>query len=279
MDGGKWLSLGWRHPLWDLVRYYLSLRGKEMLEDWCDKLKKTKEMKVGDAEAFPISQEVIDHFFGYLMDRELAFARSFALLRSEKDALKFCANNKIKVSKTTTKSKEHHQSSKAVVATVSALAAKTCIDRGLGFVPSPQTRNAWCVKNRLHVTVRNLDGAIPSMSNPSIVWEIKEYWGKTGGGSKMSDAVYECNLVGRELCEFQEQVGSRIYHIVFLDGLTQWGSRKSDLKRFIDLTHQGLIDYLFVGKEIETDFRTLLAELLNKIARPPTVVRPVNSLS
>ena len=127
---------------------------------------------------------------------------------------------------------------------------------------NPQRRCVWCVKNGLHVTARNLDGAIPSLANPTIIWEIKEYWGKTKGGSKMSDAVYECNLVGRELREFEERTGISVAHVVFVDGKEQWSARKSDLARFIDLSHQGIIDYLFVGKEIELQWEKTLLRLL-----------------
>ena len=264
MDGGKWLSLGWRHPVWDLVRYYLSLRGTKA-SVWLDELLKAKEMKVGEADAIPVDPQVVGQFFDYLKDRETAFVAAFGMLRSEEDALKFCADSQIIVGKTTTKSQEHHQSSKALVATVAAIAKRVCTRRGVVFDPNPQSRCAWCIKQRLHVTARNMDGAIASVANPSIIWEIKEYWGKTGGGSKMSDAVYECNLVGRELREFEEGVETKIYHLVFLDGLTQWRARKSDLKRFIDLTHQGLIDFLIVGKEIEKGFPLLLKSLLTKV--------------
>lgn len=92
-----------------------------------------------------------------------------------------------------------------------------------------------------------------------MVWEIKEYWGKTKGGSKMSDAVYECALVGRELREFEERSGADpVSHIVFLDGAAQWSHRQSDLKRFMDLFHQGFIDHLIVGREVETGWEELL---------------------
>ncbi len=92
-----------------------------------------------------------------------------------------------------------------------------------------------------------------------MVWEIKEYWGKTKGGSKMSDALYECALVGRELREFEDRSGAqRVEHTVFLDGKDQWSHRQSDLKRFIDLFHQGLVDHLIVGREVETEWGKLL---------------------
>ena len=43
---------------------------------------------------------------------------------------------------------------------------------------------------------------------------------------------------------------------VFVDGKVQWGHRQSDLRRFIDLFHQGIIDHLIIGKEVETDWET-----------------------
>src|SRR5207249_357235 len=132
------------------------------------------------------------------------FDQACTLLRSEEDALAYCAAKGIAVGKTTTRSLEHHQSSKALVAAVSAIANRVCNRHGFDADLNPRTRCVWCAQNGLHVTARNLDGAIPSLANPFIVWEIKEYWGKTEGGSKMSDALYECNLVGRELREYEE---------------------------------------------------------------------------
>ena len=78
----------------------------------------------------------------------------------------------------------------------------------------------------------------------------------------MSDALYECNLVGREMREFEERSGAKIMHVVFLDGKDQWSTRQSDLKRFIDLFHQGIIDHLFIGKEVETEWEPLLSAVL-----------------
>lgn len=75
----------------------------------------------------------------------------------------------------------------------------------------------------------------------------------------MNDAVYECALVGRELRDFEERAGApRVLHIVFVDGKEQWSHRKSDMKRFIDLYHQGIIDHLVVGGEVETEWKELL---------------------
>lgn len=79
----------------------------------------------------------------------------------------------------------------------------------------------------------------------------------------MSDAVYECQLVGHELQDYSAQSGQNICHIVFLDGKEQWGHRKSDLKRFLDLLNQGLIDHLIIGKEVENVWEPLLKEIID----------------
>ena len=80
----------------------------------------------------------------------------------------------------------------------------------------------------------------------------------------MSDAVYECHLVGLELRMFEAKCGFSIDHIVFVDGKQQWDSRKSDLLRLIDLHQQGLIDHLVVGREVESDWPQLVKVAASK---------------
>jgi hypothetical protein len=261
----KWASLGWRHTLWDLVRFYLSLaRRKNDQAEWLEELQNLNKMKVGNSAELPIEPEHVKLFFEYLKERESNVASVYTMLRDEKQAVKACKDRKLKVEYTRTKNPDHHQSAKAVVALVNGIVAKVCGEKGLSFDPNPQTRCVWCAENRLHVTARNLDGAIPALANPILVWENKEYWGGTQGGSKMSDAVYECNLVGRELREFEELSKVKVIHIVFVDGLSQWTARRSDLKRLVDLTNQGLIDHLLAGREIETQLEPLLNKVLTK---------------
>ncbi len=259
----KWRGLGWRHPLWDYVRFYSVVQGqrKELQERWKDKLR-NNIMEIDSAHDLPISAENAELFFEYLRCRENDFEIAAKLLRTEEEALAYCDRLGVEVTKVKTKSQDHHQSSAAMVAAVSYLAGEHCLARGLTFNKSPQRRCVWLVENQLHVTARNLDGAIPSLESPEIVWEIKEYWGKTKGGSKMSDAVYECALVGRELREFEERSSAvRVPHVVLMDGKEQWSHRKSDLKRFIDLFHQGFIDHLFIGREVETEWKRLLGSI------------------
>lgn len=259
----QWRELGWRHPLWDYVRFYSVVRaqGKMAKDRWEEKLRGSK-MEIDIDHDLSIPDEHADLFFDYLRSREKDFDTAVSLLRTEDEALAYCARIGAQVTKTRTQSQDHHQSSKAMVAAVSYIAGEHCLEKGLDFNVAPARRCVWLVDNRLHVTARNLDGAVPSLDSPELIWEIKEYWGKTKGGSKMSDAVYECALVGRELREFEERSGaSRICHAVFLDGKDQWAWRASDLRRFIDLFHQGIIDNLFVGREVETEWKKLLRSM------------------
>lgn len=206
---------------------------------------------------FPIDPQLIELLVDYVHDSSELLKVALEALRSEQDAMAFCKKRKFAVGVTTTHNQSHHQSSKALIATVSGIAMKECTEAGIKVDLDPQRRAIWFSDNGLHVSARNLDGAIPSLENPSAVWEIKEYWGKTKGGSKMSDAVYECHLVGLELRMFEAKSGLSIDHIVFVDGKEQWNHRKSDLLRFIDLHQQGFIDHLIIGREVESDWPLL----------------------
>lgn len=268
----QWKGLGWQHPMWEMLRYYLSLRHispvKQRLlrDEWLSYLAETQTMSVGDA-LLKVDDDAITALVAYIHYRPELVENAFALLREEEEALDFCTTQGFSVAKTTTQLAGHHQSSKSLIAAVSSIATRVCEQKGVSLDPNPQRRCVWCTDQHLHVTARNLDGSIPSLANPWIIWEIKEYWGKTSGGSKMSDAVYECNLVGRELRDFEAQAGLKIDHIVFVDGKTQWKSRVSDLARFIDLLNQGLIDALFFGKEVESSWDPHLSTLLDKKLR------------
>jgi len=258
----KWIELGWKHSLWNIIRLYTPLRGKRIIQKWETELREKKTLSLDASQSLNIPEELRGLFFEYMEEREQLFALACKNLRTEEEALEFCRYHGIEVGQTTTQSQDHYQSSKSMVATVSAIAKQICATKSIELNPNPQKRCVWHHEKELHVTARNLDGAIPSLVNPKVVWEIKEYWGKTKGGSKMSDALYECQLIGSELRDYEERTRQKIYHIVFLDGKEQWSTRKSDLKRFIDILNQGLIDYLIVGKEVQTDWSRILKLIL-----------------
>jgi len=256
-------DLSWNHDFWILLRYFrsLRLRGVNRIDKWLNDLCKHESLP-DQTSAFPIRPELIDLLKEYIPQSSKLLLSALEKLRSEEEALDFCKKKKFLVGITRTKTHTHHQSSKALIAAVSGIASEACSQAGIELDPDPQHRAVWISEHGLHVSARNLDGAIPSLKNPSAIWEIKEYWGKTKGGSKMSDAVYECHLVGLELRMFEARCGTSIKHIVFVDGKEQWGYRKSDLMRFIDLHQQGLIDHLIIGNEVEADWRDILAVIL-----------------
>ena len=173
----KWRSLGYSHITWELLRYYLSIRGAKKQREWLAELRNNSSLATPEGH-LPIPSDGVQHFFEYLEVREAVFEKLFKQLRSEEAAKRYCQENAIAFGTTATQSTDHHQASKALVATVSAIASEECKKRGISIDPNPQKRCVWCNDNGLHVTARNLDGAIPSTVNPFIVWEIKEYWGK-----------------------------------------------------------------------------------------------------
>lgn len=256
-----WRQLGWKNSFWELLRYYCSLRGNEQ-KNFLKELEANRSAGSKWWDLLSLTDDAAKLIVRYCAEREKLLAHALESLRSEEDAKAYCKNNLITWETTRTKSKDHHQSSKTLIATVTEIAERVCKKHKEKIEPNPQRRCIWCIDNHLHVTARNLDGAVPSLQDPYIVWEIKEYWGKTSGGSKMSDAVYECHLVGRELREYEEKTKHKVAHIVFLDGKEQWDARKSDLARFIDLHNQGLIDHLFIGRTIENEFEPILNEII-----------------
>jgi len=269
----NWRTLGWEHPVWELVRYYLSITTNEEREAFVNTLKGESAAKVGKVK-LQLEGEVASQLVEYLDFRRTLWDAGDKLLRTEDEAKAYCKKKFNELPKTTqTKNQEHHQSSKAMVLTTTRLAEAVCKEFGVPIEPNPQRRCVWVADQQLHVTARNLDGAIPSLVDPFLVWEIKEYWGTTSGGSKMSDAVYESALVGRELRDFEKRAKLHVEHAVLLDGKAQWTSRKSDLLRFYDLYHQGLIDMLIVGREVETVWQPFVKSVIEKHGPGPKSAR------
>jgi len=258
-------ELGWKHPLWELLRFYRSMgRGEAKKQEWLCLLK-TQDLCAFPgyaASAIPIEKGISQLLDSYIKESAAQFEDTSGHLRTEKEAVSHCDRLGVSITKTTTRSADHYQSPKALVGAVTFIATEFCKQKGIQVDPNPQNRCVWISNDSMHVTTRRLDGAIPGLVNPVLLWEIKEYWGKTSGGSKMSDAVYECQLVGRELRDSEERIGFTATHVVFLDGLDQWGTRRSDFVRFMDLANQGLIDHLIVGSEVEVQWERLLAAKL-----------------
>ncbi|MGC5342937.1 DUF7687 domain-containing protein [Streptomyces sp. DT171] len=172
------------------------------------------------------------------------------------------------------KLKGYHKSSKALVNTVDAIVYRECRKTGVSVDTNPQSRAALVSDEHIWVSPRRLDGAIPDLLNPVAIWEIKEYWGKTNGGSKMSDAIYELHLVGLELRMFEDEFNVHVNHYAIIDGKDQWNSRKSDLRRAVDLLYSGILDELVVGGEVLTEWPRIVSEcsaLVASLEKTPNV--------
>lgn len=110
-------------------------------------------------------------------------------------------------------------------------------------------------------TSRRYDGAYPSIINPKMVWEIKEYYYATTFGSRVADGVYETQLDGYEFRQLQKESGRFIIHVYFIDAYkTWWEQGKSYLCRIIDALNMGLVDEVIVGREVLTRWPILISE-------------------
>ena len=110
---------------------------------------------------------------------------------------------------------------------------------------------------------RRFDGAYPSIQNPELVWEIKEYYYATTFGSRVADGVYETQLDGFEFNELYERTGIKIYHVLFVDAYrTWWEQGKSYLCRIVDALNSGTVDEVIIGREVLTRWPELLKEII-----------------
>lgn len=208
------------------------------------------------------ADDLIDRLADYLSFRREAEAALLSHLRDEDEAIADLKGLGAEdVARYRTVSIDHHQSPKSMVETVAAITGRVCSEYGIGCDVNPQSRATIIAEAHLWVSPRRLDGAIPSLVNPVGLWEIKEYWGSKKGGSKMSDAIYEVQLVGQELRTFEQLHGVRVAHYLLMDGKTQWLARRSDLRRAIDLLSMGLIDELIVGSEVLAEWPRITREL------------------
>ena len=113
------------------------------------------------------------------------------------------------------------------------------------------------------VSSRRMDGAYPDVTNPRIVWEIKEYYYTTSFGSRIADGIYETRLDGHEIREFSYRINRPIIHVMFVDGATAWWrDGKSYLCRLVDMLNEGLVDEIIVGREVLTRWPEVLRSVL-----------------
>lgn len=142
---------------------------------------------------------------------------------------------------------------------------ETGITNVLGFDDDPRgLMYIWDEDNHIiGASSRRFDGAYPSIENPSIVWEIKEYYYATTFGSRVADGVYETQLDGYEFNEIYNRTGKKVFHILFIDAYrTWWVQGKSYLCRIIDALNSGIVDEVIVGREVLTRWPDILREVI-----------------
>ena len=136
----------------------------------------------------------------------------------------------------------------------------------MGFDDDPRSlAYIWDDGRIIGASSRRFDGAYPSIENPRLVWEIKEYYYATTFGSRVADGVYETQLDGFEFKELYERTGRKVYHVLFIDAYrTWWVQGKSYLCRLIDAMNSGVVDEVIVGREVLTRWPELLHSIIKK---------------
>jgi hypothetical protein len=135
-----------------------------------------------------------------------------------------------------------------------------------GFVDDTQNLTILTWDGNLEeIFSRPFDGALPSTENPKAVWEIKEYYGTTTFGSRVSGGVYETLLDGYEVEGVRSRHKKNIQHYLFIDDrFTWWGKGRSYLCRMVDMLHTGHVDEIFFGREVLTDWEPRLRALIKE---------------
>ncbi|MER5771604.1 hypothetical protein [Streptomyces sp. NPDC001985] len=268
----------WDDPFWNVVRMLadqsIAQRGR-----YASAIDPHEIISVLQASGTPAAHglvgylrnhdDVLERLSDYWWKRREVSDRILNLMRTEEEAKADYAGISDQVLQSYgVRLEGYHTSSKVLVNTVDALVRLESERSGVPVDTNPQSRAALISDQHIWVSPRRLDGAIPDLLNPVAIWEIKEYWGKTGGGSKMSDAIYELQLVGLELRMFEEKFGIHVNHYAVVDGRDQWSSRKSDIRRAVDLLYSGILDELVVGEEVLTRWPEIVAEC-NALAGSP----------
>ncbi|MGY2087266.1 DUF7687 domain-containing protein [Nocardia gipuzkoensis] len=276
----------WDDPFWHVVRMLVDQRAAQ--RRYADKISPTEIIALlksvntpaADALVRYVSRrsDVLDRLSAYWTKRGEASEHLLTLMRTEEQALAdySALSNQIAQSYGV-QIAGYHKSPKVLVNTVDTLVRRECTLADVAVDTNPQSRAALLSDDHIWVSPRRLDGALPNLLNPVALWEIKEYWGKTKGGSKMSDAVYEINLVGLELRMFEQEFDIHVNHYVILDGRDQWMARKSDLRRAFDLLYMGLIDELVVGSEVLDEWPRVIRENIAQAKAIGAPLKPTNT--
>src|SRR5260370_31336604 len=112
-----WRNLGWRHPIWDILRFYSVVRaqGRKIAAEWRRKFEESAVLEVDERNSLKVDREHIRLFFLYLDQQAADLQRANAVLRDEKAAIAFAKRVKAKIRVTATQSADHQQSSAATV--------------------------------------------------------------------------------------------------------------------------------------------------------------------
>lgn len=132
------------------------------------------------------------------------------------------------------------------------LLTEQALGAGRSFVDDPRGLITFTDEGRPTRTfARRMDGAYPTLNNPHACWEIKEYYGTTTFGSRVSGGVYETLLDGAEIEELRENADVPVLHYLIVDDyFTWWDCGRSYLCRMVDMVNSGSVDEVIFGRQV-----------------------------
>jgi len=78
----KWRKLGWRHPLWDYIRFcsVVQRQRQEQRDAWVERLRNNGHMEIDTDTSLPVPKEHVKLFFAYLESRKADFEHAKCVL-------------------------------------------------------------------------------------------------------------------------------------------------------------------------------------------------------
>jgi hypothetical protein len=188
-------------------------------------------------------------------------------LQTKEQALEMYNKLKVLYPSERVAAKNKQKGEKATVAYLTAMVNLLIesTSHGYGYDHDPRQLTTFTQDGKpLRTLARRVDGAFPSVINPTAIWEIKEYYHTTTFGSRVADGVYETLLDGLELEEMRLSTSIEVQHVLIIDAhYTWWVCGRSYLCRMIDMLSMGYVDEILFGREIEDRIPSMVKEWID----------------
>ena len=111
----------------------------------------------------------------------------------------------------------------------------------------------------LYIGRRKPDGAYPTLGGVQHFWEVKEFY-IAARGSRLTDIKYEVEIDHLDALEVSGIDNLDVAHYLFIDGIDLFNHNhpSTTLREMCDLLNFGLVNQVFFGREVLTEWPALL---------------------